>query len=147
MDTILLSINPEYTERILDGTKKYEFRKRIANKPVNKILMYSTAPTMQVVGEVQVIETISTSPTALWELAKKFAGISHDMYKDYFKGCKIAYAYKLGEVTKYEQPKELVEFSIYQAPRSFVYISEGQSSEVVVEAPVRRSQTIIADSI
>ncbi len=129
MGTILLSINPEYIERILDGTKKYEFRKRIANKPVNKILMYSTAPVMQVVGEAQIVETISDSPTALWEQTKKFAGISRDKYSEYFRGCETAYAYKLGEITKYDQPKELSEFNIYQPPRSFVYISEGQSGE------------------
>ena len=94
MEAILLSINPEYVERIFAGSKKYEFRKRLANRTVNKILIYSTAPIMKVVGEVQVIKTISASPTALWECTKKFAGISRDKYRKYFKDCKIAYAYQ-----------------------------------------------------
>ena len=67
MESILLSINPEYAERILIGSKKYEFRKKLANKPVNKILIYSTTPIMKVVGEVEVVKTISSSPSALWE--------------------------------------------------------------------------------
>lgn len=127
MASILLSIKPEYVERIFSGSKKYEFRKRLANKAVGKILMYSTAPIMKVVGEVQIVETISASPTALWESTKKFAGISRDKYREYYKGCKVAYAYRLGQVTRYEPPKELSEFNISSPPQSFIYLSEEQS--------------------
>ena len=123
MASILLSIKPEYVEKIFAGSKKYEFRKRLANKAVGKILMYSTAPIMKVVGEVQIVETISTSPTALWECTKKFAGISRDKYREYYKDCKIAYAYRLGQVTRYEPPKELSEFNINMPPQSFIYLS------------------------
>lgn len=123
MAAILLSIKPEYVEKIFAGSKKYEFRKRLANKAVGKILMYSTAPIMKVVGEVQIVETISTSPTALWECTKKFAGISRDKYREYYKDCKIAYAYRLGQVTRYEPPKELSEFNINMPPQSFIYLS------------------------
>ncbi len=126
MESILLSINPEYVERIFAGSKKYEFRKRLANKTVGKILMYSTAPIMKVVGEIQVIETISASPTALWECTKKFAGISRDKYRKYFKGCKVAYAYRLGQVIRYDSPKELSEFNISMPPQSFIYLSVEQ---------------------
>ena len=126
MESILLSINPEYVERIFAGSKKYEFRKRLANRTVNKILIYSTAPIMKVVGEVQVIKTISASPTALWECTKKFAGISRDKYRKYFKDCKIAYAYQLGKVTQYDPPKDLSEFGINLPPQSFIYLSAEQ---------------------
>ena len=127
MASILLSIKPEYVERILSGSKKYEFRKRLANKSVDKILMYSTAPTMKVVGEVQILETISASPTALWESTKEFAGISRNKYREYYKGCKVAYAYQLGQVTRYEPPKELIEFNVKFPPQSFIYLSKEQS--------------------
>lgn len=122
MELILLSINPEYVERILAGSKKYEFRKRLANRTVDKILIYSTAPIMKVVGEVQIVETMSASPTALWECTKKSAGISRDKYRKYFKGCKVAYAYRLGQVVRYNPPKELSEFNISLPPQSFMYL-------------------------
>lgn len=122
METILLSINPEYVEKIFAGTKKYEFRKRLASRAIDKILIYSTAPIMKVVGEVQIVETISSSPTALWERTKKFAGISRDKYRKYFKGCKVAYAYQLGQVIKYDPPKELQDFNISSPPQSFIYL-------------------------
>lgn len=130
LESLLLSIKPEYVERIFAGSKKYEFRKRLANKAVGKILMYSTAPIMKVVGEVEIVETISASPTALWECTKKFAGISRDKYREYFKGCKVANAYRLGQVIQYESPKELSEFDISLPPQSFMYLSaEPQDDE------------------
>jgi len=48
-----LSIKPEYVEGILNETKKFEFRKRLADKSVERIIIYSTLPIKQVVGEVQ----------------------------------------------------------------------------------------------
>ena len=123
MRSILLSVNPEYVDKIFAGSKKYEYRKRLASKTVDKILIYSTAPIMKVVGEVQVIETISASPTALWECTKKFAGISRGKYRKYFKGCKVAYAYQLGQVIRYDPPKELGEFNVNLPPQSFIYLS------------------------
>ena len=124
METILLSINPEYVAGILNETKKFEFRKRLADKSVDRILIYATLPTKQVVGEVQVLDTISASPSALWDMTKKKAGISRKKFREYFKGCKTAYAYCLGNVIKYASPKELSEFNINQPPQSFIYIMD-----------------------
>lgn len=124
MNTILLSINPEYVKRIFEGTKKYEFRKRLAQKEVTKIIIYSTHPDMKVVGEVQVTRTLAMAKTVLWELTKKEAGISRSKYRKYFENCNIAYAYVLGETKLYDAPKTLEEFGISQAPQSFVYLYE-----------------------
>ena len=38
-------------ENILNGTKKYEFRKKACKRHVDKILIYSTNPIMRVVGK------------------------------------------------------------------------------------------------
>ena len=124
METILLSIYPEYVDVIFDGIKKFEFRKRLADKSINRILIYATFPIKQVVGEVQVLNTLSDSPSALWEITKKNAGISRKKFREYFKGCKIAYAYCLGEVIKYEQPKSLNDFGISNPPQSFIYVND-----------------------
>ena len=122
MSTILLSIKPEYSNRIFNGTKKYEFRKHLAKKDVDKIIVYSSSPEQRVIGEVNVIETLSMKPSPLWELTKKDAGISRAKYRTYFKGCKNAYAYKLGEFLKYDTPKTLIEFGIKQPPQSSIYM-------------------------
>jgi predicted transcriptional regulator len=120
--TILLSVNPEYSNKIITGIKKYEYRKRIAQESINAILIYSTAPDMKVIGKVEVLNIISGSPTKIGELTKANAGISRKKYREYFKGVKTAYAYKLGNVEPFIPSKSLADFNIKTAPQSFVYI-------------------------
>ena len=120
--TILLSIKPEYCLRILNGEKKFEFRKHIAQNNVNKIVIYSTSPEKAVVGEVEVIGVLSMKKTPLWEMTKENAGISREKYRAYFKECDTAYAYRLGKAIRYDKPRELSEYGITQAPQSFVYL-------------------------
>lgn len=124
MNTILLSIKPEYSKRIFDGTKKYEFRKHVAQKKIDKIVVYSSYPDQKIIGEVSVTEILSMKPSPLWELTKKEAGISRAKFRAYFKGCKEAYAYKLGKFIIYDNPKTLIEFGIKHAPQSFIYLDE-----------------------
>lgn len=123
MKALLLSIKPEYVEKILKGTKKFEYRKRLAKEDVSVIYIYSTSPTMKVVASVKVIGRLSASPTSLWEKTKVKAGISRSKYRKYFHGCKIAYAYELGEVSVFKEEKELCEYGISTPPQSFVYIN------------------------
>lgn len=122
MKALLLSIKPEYVEKILQGEKKFEYRKRLAKEDVPYIYVYSTAPSMKVVASVHIEGYLSDSPTALWEKTKAAAGISRAKFRDYFRGCKTAYAYKLGKVEVFESPKNLSDFGVAVAPQSFVYI-------------------------
>lgn len=109
-------------EKILQGKKKFEYRKRLAKEDVSYIYVYSTAPSMKVVASVHIEGRLSDSPTALWEKTKAAAGISRAKFRDYFRGCKTAYAYKLGKVEVFESPKNLSDFGVAVAPQSFVYI-------------------------
>lgn len=122
MKALLLSIKPEYVEKILQGEKKFEYSKRLAKEDVSYIYVYSTAPSMKVVASVHIEGHLSDSPTALWEKTKAAAGISRAKFRDYFRGCKTAYAYKLGKVEVFESPKNLSDFGVAVAPQSFVYI-------------------------
>jgi len=124
LSIILLSIKPEYSDRIFSGEKKYEFRKHLANKKISKIVVYSSSPVQKVIGEVEVISTLAMKPSPLWELTKKEAGISREKFRKYFSGCKMAFAYKLGETKLYDSPKSLSEYGIKNAPQSFVYLQE-----------------------
>ena len=124
MESILLSVKPEYVERIFAGTKLYEYRKRLPRKNINKIVVYSTHPMMKIIGEVKVVGIISASPYRLWEETKTNSGISRGKFRKYFKGCKTAFAYKLGDLTIFDNPKTLGDYNLNHAPQSFVYIKE-----------------------
>ena len=122
MRALLLSIKPEYVEKILQGSKKFEYRKRLAKEDVSVIYIYSTAPSMKVVASVQVLSRLSASPTAIRQKTKKEEAISQAKYKENYRGCKTAYAYELGAVNIFEVAKQLPEYGITSAPQSFAYI-------------------------
>jgi Uncharacterized conserved protein len=124
MSEILISINPEFVEKIISGEKRYEFRTRIAKKGVKKLIIYCTFPTMKVLAEAEIKSIIALSPEELWEKTSEHAGISKDRFFRYFAGRKMAYAYELGKVTPYSAGKSLSEFGCKSAPQSFVYIKE-----------------------
>lgn len=119
---ILLSVKPEYIDRILTGTKRYEYRRKLATKPIEAIILYATDPVQKVVGEVEVLGTISAAPTTLWEQTKHAAGIARSKYREYFRGLKNANAYVLGQVTEYPEAKSLDFYGIKGAPQSFRYL-------------------------
>lgn len=123
MSTILLSIKPEYAHKILAGTKKYEFRKRLAQGNIKKIVIYATAPEQKIIGEVEVVNMLKMKKTPLWEKTKSASGISRKKFREYFCDSSIAYAYVLGRATKYETPKTLVDIGITQPPQSFVFLN------------------------
>ena len=77
---------------------------------------------MKVVAKVEILGTICAAPSTLWEQTKSNAGISRKKYREYFHGCKRAYAYELGEVKVFDTPMKLSEFGLDVAPQSFVYI-------------------------
>ena len=52
---VLLSIKPEFAEKIFNGTKKYEFRKSIfKNKDVDTVVVYASSPWQYVIGEFHI---------------------------------------------------------------------------------------------
>lgn len=121
MNKIIVSINPRHVNNIINGSKRYEYRTRIASKDVNKLLIYETTPIKMVVAEVDVIEILSLDPNTLWEQTKEYSGISKELFDEYFKNRSVAYAYKLGIVKVYDEPKSLIEFGLMAAPQSFAY--------------------------
>jgi predicted transcriptional regulator len=119
---LLLSINPEHVDNILQGSKKFEFRKVESQRPVDRIVIYSTAPVGMIVGEVEVMETVGGSPEEVWRQTAEFSGISKEFFDRYYRGKEKAIAYRLGEVKRYRSPKRLADVGVSSAPQSFVYL-------------------------
>lgn len=73
-------------------------------------------PIKKIVGEAEIVEALSLDPNSLWERTKDYSGISKEFFDEYFKNRSVAYAYKLGKVKVYDEPKSLIEFSLRTAP-------------------------------
>lgn len=120
---IIISINPEHVENIINGSKKFEYRTKACKSDVNKIIIYETLPVKKIVAEAEIEEVLMLPPEELWRQTKEKSGITKEFFDSYFKGRKQAYAYRLGKIKVYDQPKELAEFGLKTAPQSFVYIN------------------------
>lgn len=122
MSKMLLSIKPEYVEKILSGKKKYEFRKFHCRPDIDTIIIYSTSPVKQVVAEVKMIGVLEGDVAEIWQKTKEAAGITKTAFSAYYRGREVATAYQLGEVTIYDKPKELSDYGLTYVPQSFAYI-------------------------
>ena len=122
MSTILLSIHPNFVDKIMTGEKKFEFRRVIAKRNPNKIIIYSTSPVCKVICEAEVEDIIIDNPEKVWKETKKFSGVEKEFYVEYFDNRDLAVAYKLKNVIKYISPIDLKDFGIKVAPQSFVYV-------------------------
>lgn len=121
---VLFSIKPEYAELILSGQKKFEFRKNIfKKKEVNTVIIYATMPVGKIIGEFKVGDILENSPSELWSLTKKHAGISRGFFEEYFHQRDKAFAIAVEDPVRYELPLSLSDISPgTKAPQSFCYI-------------------------
>lgn len=68
---VLLSIKPEFAEKILNGTKRFEFRKGIFKNPqISTVVIYATMPLGKVVGQFRIESILSDEPESLWKRRK-----------------------------------------------------------------------------
>lgn len=122
-EIVLLSIKPEFAELILAGDKKYEFRKAGLRHGIDLILLYASAPEQKLVGYAKIGEILEASPTRMWDMTRLHGGISRERFREYFKGKKSAYAFRITEVHKFEKgidPKKI--FTNFSPPQSFRYV-------------------------
>lgn len=123
----ILSIKPEYVERILSGEKTYEFRRRIFKREdVDTLVVYATSPQRRVVAEARIAGIMESTPEDIWRRTSDRGGISRDRFMDYFAGRDTAYAIELRDVRRLERPMLLSDYApgVRSAPQSFVYINQ-----------------------
>lgn len=117
MKHILMSIKPQYCEKIISGEKTIEIRKTAPKEVPFKVYMYCTSGTYEdrylcgkVVGEFicNQIETIPVDSKAFATILKA-ACITMDQLIDYCSG-KDIYGLHISNLKIYDKPKELSEF-------------------------------------
>jgi len=119
---VILSIKPEYAEKILDGSKKFEFRKvSFSNQRVENVLMYATRPVAKVIGQFKVRTIHVDKPKSIWQKTKNHAGIPKSFFDDYYRDRVLAVAIEVESVLRYDVPIALSDFGLVSAPQSFQY--------------------------
>jgi predicted transcriptional regulator len=123
----LLSIKPVHAENIFAGRKTFEYRRKVfARTDVRKVLVYCTKPVARLVGEFDINEILQAAPRRLWEQTCSGSGISKQYFYDYFSGCKLAYALRIGDIRQFQtsiDPRDII--PNFSPPQSFMYLQEG----------------------
>ena len=120
---VLISIKPQYVKEILLGNKRYEYRKRMFKKEIDKVYIYSTSPEQKIVGYFKYTHYKVGTPEEIWQETNLFSGINKDAYFEYFKGRKEAYAIQIEEIYEFDKvidPKEV--FQKFTPPQSYMYL-------------------------
>lgn len=123
MTAVLLSIKPEFAEKIFNGTKGYEFRKSIFKRDdVQKIVVYASSPVKKVIGEFSIDKILSDTVDGIWRETHHQSGITKKFYQSYYENRSTAYAIKIGNTVRYKKYRDLKDYNIMTAPQSFTYI-------------------------
>ena len=121
----LLSIKPEFVEEIIEGRKKFEYRKKLFKRSdISSIVVYATKPYGKVVGEFEIETILEENIDKLWSDTKHLSGISEEFFYEYFKDRDSGFAIQIIKFKEYNKHLELSEFdsTIKAAPQSFCYI-------------------------
>lgn len=122
---VLLSIKPEFAEKIFNGTKKYEFRRSVfKNRDVKTVVVYASSPVQQVIGEFEIDRILNHNLEELWQITKDYSGISEHFFFEYFDNKEKGYAIKIGKARRYKKALSLKEDFNVVPPQSFMYLEE-----------------------
>ncbi len=133
--SVLLSIKPEFADRIFDGTKGFEYRRAIFKLPVSKVVVYSSSPEKLVIGEFVVEEVIYDELEALWRNTEHASGITEEHFYSYFANKAKGYAIKIGTALRYDEPKLLEQVYSATPPQSFAYLEPPLKVEPTLAEP------------
>ena len=129
---VMLSIKPEFANKIFNGTKKFEYRKNIfKNENIKTVIVYSTKPIGKIIGEFDIKAIIEEHPSIIWEMTKEYAGVTEEYFNRYFCGKDKGFAIEIKSIKKYEKPIcPYKEFDSFVAPQSFKYLQNFNYLEI-----------------
>ncbi len=119
---ILLSIKPDFANKIFTKKKKFEYRKSIP-KGIKEVVVYASSPIKKIIGSFTVKKVLENTPQKIWKNTQQFAGISKSFFDKYYRGKEIALAIEIDKIKKFSIKKELSEYQITTPPQSFCYLN------------------------
>ncbi|MFZ1903000.1 MAG: hypothetical protein ACLPF1_10070 [Methanoregula sp.] len=121
---VLLSIKPKYVRSIIEGEKRYEFRKAIfKDRSVNRIFIYSSAPVKKIVAVFEIGTILEDHPDILWDRVRDYAGIDDSEFFTYFAGRSKGYAIGIENLQELDEPIDPKEaIPEFVPPQSYCYL-------------------------
>lgn len=128
---ILLSIRPEYANKIFSGIKEVELRRtRPKLEEGDLVIVYASSPKKALIGTFEVKKVVCKPLLELWKEVKGFAGISYREFRSYYKGLSVGCGIFLDKTHYFPQPIELKrlkqEWSNFTPPQSYRYLKPSE---------------------
>ena len=123
--SVILSIKPKYVEEIVNGNKKFEFRKIVFKKysKGDDIFIYSTSPVKKIIGKFRSNEIIAEHPEVLWDQLKDDSGLDRKEFFDYFQNREHGFAIGIDDLEIFKIPIEPTSMiPNFVPPQSFQYL-------------------------
>jgi len=120
-------------DKIISGEKIYEFRKVVwkKNKNIKMVIIYASAPIQKIIGYFIIDKIIKGPPAVVWQHCGKGAGITKELFFDYFKNHELAFAIRIGRLEVFSEPLSPQELDVdFNPPQNYSYLrSEAKCCE------------------
>lgn len=99
---LVLSIAPEYANKIVAGTKSVELRRRFSKRWIGcRTVVYATRPEKRLVGEARIADIVSGNPDQIWHTFAHELGCSRRDFDRYVGNSAEVFALVLDDVVRY----------------------------------------------
>lgn len=135
---VILSIKPTYSNKILEGAKTVELRRRFPLSGGRRAIayIYSTSPVRALVGSAEITDVERLSLVDLWKRHGESASIQKADFDMYFRGLDEGFALKITNARPFSRPLNLVELKKrfdFHAPQSFLYAKPNLQRALQIE--------------
>ena len=123
---LIISLKPCYADKVFDGLKKVELRRRIASQSSDRdVFIYVSSPVRELRGGFRVGRVWTGSPDEVWNIVADLANVNRREFDTYFQGQSVAYALEVTNVWEYDSPAGLRwlrnRFDDFVVPQSWRY--------------------------
>ena len=109
---LLMSIQPEYADRLLSGEKRVEIRRKFSTKWAGqKVSLYASSPSNALVGEAMIDRVVVGEPERIWAEFNSETDCTKEEFDKYTESAKEIYAIVFHEVLPYKEKIFLTQVS------------------------------------
>ena len=135
---VLLSIKPQYAEKIAQGLKKVEFRKKVFVDSVDTVYVYSSSPVKKIIGYFNKTSIVEATPDKLWEDFSQVGLISKTDFQNYYKMHEVGYGIEIKKFIHFAEPIDPKDYDPkFRAPQSYCYIDNVEEIDWLKRQPCK----------
>jgi predicted transcriptional regulator/DNA-binding XRE family transcriptional regulator len=138
---VVLSVRPLYSDKIFEGKKTIELRRRFPlSAPRGTVAyIYSTSPIRAMMGSTEIVSVNKLPVEEIWKKFGKRAEISKPDFDSYFQGLRDGFALAISKARAFSRPIDLTELRDrfgFEPPQSFLYATPSLRTALRDEYPI-----------